>query len=89
MDATVSLPIAFLVFGAVVVALEIFVLTRKNQGFGPQAVRIIGVTIVIVVACALAASNLSVERITAVLTLLGTLAGYLAGRGDAQTPSPG
>jgi hypothetical protein len=85
MDTSVVLPIAFLLFGAVVVGLEIRVLILKNQGFGPQAVRIVGITIVIVVACALAASNLGLERITAVVGLLGTLAGYLAGMSEGKS----
>jgi len=84
MDTSIVLPIAFLAFGALVVGLEIRVLTEKDQGFGPQAVRIVGITIVIVVACALAASGLQLERITAVIGLLGTLAGYLAGRSDSR-----
>lgn len=84
MDANLFLPVAFLVFGAIVVGLEIRVLTIKNQGFGPQAVRIVGVTIVIVVACAIAVSNQSLERVTAVIGLLGTLAGYFAGKSESK-----
>ena len=84
MEAGATLPIAFLVFGALVILMEIVVLYRKNQGFGPQAVRIVGVTIVLTFAVALAASTLSVDRLTAIIGLLGTLAGYLAGRGEAR-----
>jgi hypothetical protein len=82
--ALIALPIAFLAFGALVVGLEIRVLTTRNQGFGPQAVRIVGVTIVIVVACAIAASGLKLEVITGVIGLLGTLGGYLAGKPDTK-----
>ena len=84
MDTSIALPIAFLVFGALVVGLEIRVLTTKNQGFGPQAVRIVGITIVIVVACAIATSGLKLEGISAVIGLLGTLGGYLAGKTDTK-----
>ncbi len=84
MDTSIALPIAFLVFGALVVGLEIRVLTTKNQGFGPQAVRIVGITIVIVVACAIVTSGLKLEYITAVIGLLGTLGGYLAGKTDTK-----
>jgi hypothetical protein len=81
MDTNIVLPIAFLAFGALVIGLEILVLTKKEQGFGPQAVRIVGITIIIVVACALVASGLPLERgLTAVIGLLGTLAGYLASK---------
>lgn len=77
------LPIAVLSFGVIVIISEILVLYRKQQGFGPQAVRIVGITIIITIAGALSATNLiPLERLTAVIGLLGTLAGYLAGRGD-------
>lgn len=84
MDLNFYLPIAFLLFGAAVVGLELNVLTKKSAGFGPQSVRIVGITVVIIAACALTASNMALERITAVVGLLGTLAGYLAGRSDKE-----
>ncbi len=85
MPETNILPIAFLVFGAVVIGMEVFVLYRKDQGFGPQAVRIVGVTIILVIAAALASTNLALDRLTPLIGLLGTLAGYLAGRGEDKS----
>ena len=85
MSETTILPIAFLVFGAVIIGMEIFVLAKKNQGFGPQAVRIIGITVVLVIAAALSSINLSLDRLTPIIGLLGTLAGYLAGRGETKS----
>lgn len=85
-DRTV-LAISFLVFGAVIIIAEIVVLYRKSQGFGPQAVRIVGLTIVLTFAAALTSADIPVERLTAVIGLLATLAGYLAGRAE-EKPAP-
>jgi hypothetical protein len=86
MSENTILPIVFLAFGAVVVVGEIVILVRRQQGFGPQAVRIVGITIIVTIAAGLAAaSNIPLERLTAVIGLLGTLAGYLAGRGENKT----
>lgn len=52
------LAIAFLIFGVLIVGMEIFVLYRKNQGFGLQSVRIVGITIVLVIAAALVSIKL-------------------------------
>ncbi len=84
MQQSVTLPIAFLVFGALVVLMEVAVLYQKKQGFGPQAVRIVGVTTVLAITAALIASSLSLERLTAAVGFFGTLAGYLAGRTEAK-----
>ncbi|HEV7377623.1 MAG TPA: hypothetical protein VGN95_23100 [Pyrinomonadaceae bacterium] len=73
------LPVVFLAFGTIVIVGEIVIPARQKQGFGPQSIRIIGITI----AAALSASTLiPLERLTAVIGLLGTLAGYLAGRSE-------
>lgn len=73
------LPIAFFVFGALIVAMEILVLHRNSQGFGPQAVRTVGITIVLAIAAALTSTSLALDRLTPLIGLLGTPAGYLAG----------
>lgn len=79
------LAIAFLLFGAAITIAEVFVLYRKNQGFGPQAVRIVGLTIVLSIVAALTSADIPLERLTAVIGLLATLAGYLAGRAEEKT----
>jgi hypothetical protein len=85
-DKTI-LAIAFLAFGTIIIIAEIVVLYRKNQGFGPQAVRIVGLTIVLSIAAALTSADMPVERFTAVIGLLATLAGYLAGRAEEKSPA--
>lgn len=87
-DKTI-LAVSFLVFGAVITIAEIVVLYRKNQGFGPQAVRIVGLTLVLTIAAALTSADMPVERLTAVIGLLATLAGYLAGRAEEKPSSSG
>lgn len=84
MSGANALPISFLVFGVLIIGMEILVLYRKDQGFGPQAVRIVGITIILVIGSALASTNLAQERLTGLIGLLGTLAGYLAGRSEAK-----
>jgi hypothetical protein len=76
--------IAILCFGFAVILLEIVVLIRKQQGFGPQAVRIVGVTVIITVAAFLAISGAGKESLSQMIGLLGTIAGYLVGRSDSK-----
>jgi len=85
MDQATVVPIALLAFGAIALLMQAVVLYRKGQGFGPQAVRIMGLTIILTLAAALTASSIQIERLTAVIGFMATIAGYLAGRTESKS----
>ena len=77
-------PIAILVFGAVIVALEIY---GKDLGYGPNSIRMLGLTLVIIailfLVAIVAAAKVSAETAAAGFGLLGAIAGYLFGKSEA------
>jgi ABC-type Fe3+-siderophore transport system permease subunit len=87
MPDTTVLPMLFLVFGLVVIALIVAVLFKRGQGLGPTTVRMVGITIVLSIAAALTATGVQQEKLTAVIGLLGTVAGYLLGQTERKEPA--
>ncbi len=83
MDAN-WLPIAVLGFGIVVIFLETW---KMTLGWGPQSIRIVGLTLVVVAALFLvlimAVLKVPGELTAAAFGLLGTVAGYIFGRNGA------
>jgi hypothetical protein len=80
------IPVAILIFGAFVIAAEVYVLTHPLADKSPlmldsRGIRILGITIILIVVSALVASTAPVDRIVIgiVAGLLGTLAGYIIG----------
>jgi hypothetical protein len=77
----IIIPIAILIFGVIVIALEIW---GKQPGYGEQTIRLIGITLVIVVAALLVSlvtlMKISGEQTAAAFGLLGAVAGYLFGK---------
>jgi hypothetical protein len=83
--------IAILVFGFLVLGLEVLVLLKreKMEGFGPQAVRIVGVTLMVTIAAFLAVTSQAKDQFSQMVGLLGTIAGYLVGRSDSKEAATG
>ena len=75
MEVRMLQPIAVLVFGLIVIVLESAVLLKKQQGFGPSSIRMIGVTLVLTIATFLAVSTQAQDRFGQSLGFLGTIVG--------------
>ena len=75
-----SQQIAVLIFAAAIIGLEVLVMILRGRGWGPMSTRIVGLSLVIVAALILALSDLATDQRSPVYTLLGVVAGYLAGR---------
>jgi hypothetical protein len=74
----VNVHLAILLFGAVIIGLEIW---RMEKGWSIASTRIVGLTLVIIAAMFLSLQGLSSEtQVAAALGLLGTVAGYLLGK---------
>lgn len=76
--------IAVLSFGGVVVMIEAAVMIIRKRGWGPQSIRIVGLTVIIISTIFLAVSTVSAERLSAAYAVLGVVAGYLVGHSDKQ-----
>ena len=72
-----------LVFGAVIVIAEIFVMIRRDKGWGQSNKQMVGLTIVIVSGLFLIAGGYAKDPQAAapMFGLLGAIAGYLFGAG--------
>ena len=79
MDTINTNLIAVLIFGVLVIGAEIFVMIMRQKGWGAQSRKIVGASLIIITALAITVSNISIERITAVIGLLGALGGYVVG----------
>ena len=80
---------AALIFGGFVILIEVIVMLKRGRGWGTDSVRIVGLTLVIIVAMFLATSTISAERLSAAYALLGTIAGYFIGNiGKLSSTTP-
>ena len=73
-----------LVFGAVVIGLEILVMLKRERGWGTYSTRLVGITLVIVSVMFLIISKVNDTRLASAFGLLGTIAGYLIGKSDKK-----
>ena len=82
----VVLSIAVLVFGLLIAVASMFVTLKREKGWGPLSTQIVGLTLVITAGLFLITAGYSQDQIAPMVGLLGTIAGYLLGRGtkDAQ-----
>jgi hypothetical protein len=75
-----SQQIAALIFAVAIIGLEVLVMIIRGRGWGPMSTRIVGLSLVIVAAVVLAMADMPNDQRSPVYTLLGVIAGYLAGR---------
>jgi hypothetical protein len=73
--------IAVLIFGALIVGGEIYVMVRRDKGWGPSNKQIVGITVVIVAGLFLISGGYGQDQTSPMFGLLGAIAGYLFGSG--------
>ncbi len=83
--AEIYLSLGVLLFGLIVLGLEVGVLLRLNQGWGVNSTRIVGLTLVVVSGVFLITSGYSEKQIAPMIGLLGTIVGYLLGKSDSPS----
>ena len=71
-----------LIFGVIIIGLEILVMIKLQKGWGDNSVKIIGLTLMLIMALVVVFSKVEIEKVTAIIGLLGTIAGYLMGKND-------
>jgi hypothetical protein len=84
-DNTVELFIAILAFGLISLAIAAAVQVLKGNTFSPNFVKLFGLLFVASLATAITFAALDSETRTGAYTILGTIAGYLAGSRGTET----
>jgi len=78
------LSISVLVFGLLIMAGELLVMLKREKGWGPNSIQIVGLTLVLTAGLFLTTAGYSQDQIAPMIGLLGTIAGYLLGRGSEK-----
>ena len=71
-----------LVFGLIVLALEVRVIVATASGWDVRSTRIVGLTLVVIAALCVLALTDTEARMSPIMAVLGSIAGYLFGRTD-------
>jgi len=83
------LSISILIFGTIIIGGAIIVMARLKKGWGPNAIQLVGIILIIVSSIFLITAGYSEKQITPVIGLLGTIAGYLLGRTNQSSINNG
>jgi len=86
-EQQVLLSIAVLLFGLFIALAAMFVMLRLQKGWGPLSTQVVGLTIVITAGLFLITAGYSQDQIAPMVGLLGSIAGYLLGRGSKSGAS--
>ena len=78
------LPGSFVLFGMIVIALQMFISLKVAHLDPPETTRFSVITLIIIIATVLVTSNVSTERLAVVVGFFGTVAGYLLARGESK-----
>ncbi len=79
--------IGVLIFGVLVVAAEIYVMVRRDRGWGQSNRQMVGLTLVIIAGLFLISGGYAQDQSAPMFGLLGAIAGYLFGVGTERTDS--
>lgn len=78
----IALSVAVLVFGAIVIGLQILVMLRQNKYWDTWAIKIVGLTLVITSGLFLIVAGYSQDQVAPMMGILGTVVGYLLGKDE-------
>jgi hypothetical protein len=73
------LSVAVLLFGFLIIALEVVVMLWLQKGWGAQSVRIVVITLIVTAALLLIVAGYSEKQIAPVIGLFGTIVGFVLG----------
>jgi hypothetical protein len=69
-----------LIFGFLVIGLQVLLMLRLKKGWGTQSVRMAGLTLVLTSGLFLIVTGYSQQQIAPMIGLLGTITGFLLGK---------
>jgi len=73
-------------FGLALLGLQALIILRAGKGWTDAATRTFGLTLVVISGVFLCTAGFSTEQITPMISLLGTVAGFLLGRSAQSGP---
>ena len=83
-----GLSIGVLVFGALAMGMQIYVMIRANRYWDSLSIKIVGLTLVITAALFLIVAGYSQDQVAPIMGILGTVVGFLLGKeGVAEPPA--
>jgi hypothetical protein len=77
--------LSILVFGAFIITMIVWIMSKRNKGWGPITYRLVVLVLIIVAGMFLITAGYSNDQITPVMGLLGTISGFLLGRKGDET----
>ncbi|MAD14800.1 MAG: hypothetical protein CL579_01780 [Alteromonadaceae bacterium] len=85
----IVLTVSILIFTLVLIGIEFFIINKADKTWSPTSImRLIGLTLIICLSTLLVVAGYGKEQLSAVLGLLGVIAGYLLGNnGQSQQPN--
>jgi len=81
-DWELYLSLGVLVFGLLILGGQMAIMLKVGKGWGPNSIRISGLTLVVISGVFLITAGYSQEQIAPMIGLLGTIAGYLLGKSE-------
>ena len=81
----ITLSIGVLIFGAIIIGLEILVMLKREMYWENWSFRVIGLTLVITAGLFLIVAGYTQDQIAPMMGLLGTVAGYLLGKDEVPS----
>ena len=82
--AAMTLSLGLLLFGIIILGLEITLTLQIAKRWSQSSIRLIGLTLVILAGLFLITAGYSQQQIAPMIGLLGTIAGYLLGKTEAS-----
>lgn len=80
--------VVFLAISIIAAGSLIGVFLKMEGGFGPNNLKVYGLTLVVSIGALLAVSEVTGESLTVCFSLLSAFAGYLFGIGNSQNKKP-
>lgn len=79
-----TISIFLLAFGGIILVSEFVIIYKKNHGWDLHSTRIVSITLIIIAGLFLILVGYSDAQIAPMMGLLGTIVGYLLGKGDLE-----
>jgi len=78
------LSLGVLFFGLIILSFQMGIMIKMGKGWGTNSIRIVGITLVIISGIFLITTGYSTDKVSPMIGLLGTIAGYLLGKEDKR-----
>lgn len=85
----IGLSLGILTFGGLLVAFQMLVMIMQKRYWDDRSLKMVGLTIIVTAGMMLVAAGYSKDQAAPMMGLLGTVAGYLLGKGESALAGAG